>query len=787
MRFLVGGFLLVGVDAVLLPPFDDAAYEQCQATVQEISIGNKVKFEILDDDSQFGAVLSSCSSNFYDILGHKNVWYKLNGTDAVLTATTCFPETATNTAITVYQNECMTNECNYYSGSYEGCQGLCVESVTSAEKPCVANSGSMGTELSWKSEPGRTYYVQVWQYYNPFGQIEPFSAAYLPFCGGTVALQVTESATPGNLECTQAKPLTVAGNVPTINATSNTTKVTTACSDFSTQDLKATTGRWYSFVGSGAVVGTLPCGISIHIFTGTCGSLKCTEDYTEHFDYSCAEDQLSTRWMAESGVTYFVFVDGVGILDPSFVFKVQTIPGVMPAANEQCKNAKKLDLNGVPEKTTFKNAIQGKDSIDAQIPHAPTFWYTIPRSSNIVSTLICGSSSKASLLVGDCVSSNELNEFDFPGYRRINDSCELFVFANTTKSYLLRVYQLYNKADRKLNITTWQEDRSTVPRNAICQRARALTVGTPVNGSFTDASIAPTRRPIPFELHYKVQAPSSTPFFNGSVCRLSGQGDFDVVLTDTNGYKCFSPSAMQSPSGTLVTNIQANGCRTFKWNSAETSNAPLIISIQSKRLINFSILLEEETASVPTNDMSPPPYLSSPDGFTELSVGKTVKGSTRNALSDALEDMDRTFCPQTLSVNKPGVWYVIEAPNGKDLAVCLSKPLNTTATLAVFGELIDVDVVFQGCLPDVSVYNDDCAASIQWPASKGSIYTLLVQTQGSEDFELRLYSVKPNASQTCKPYSSSDYLEGQTSAAVGVDFCLVVFITTVFCFVRTVF
>ena len=204
---LLFNLLSVGSDLIAAPD-DEASYSQCPNAVNiTANLNQAVIVNITDDDSQLGAVFSSCSEDYYSIARKKNVWYTLLGTGQVLTASTCHPDTDIDAQITLYKDECITTTCaDLMWGSGPGCPGVCVAATETTTT--VSSCAHLGASISWSSEVNRTYYLQVWQQRDTLGPIVQTGHDAAEPCSGSAVLTVTESARPVNLNaCVNALPL----------------------------------------------------------------------------------------------------------------------------------------------------------------------------------------------------------------------------------------------------------------------------------------------------------------------------------------------------------------------------------------------------------------------------------------------------------------------------------------------------------------------------------------------------------------------------------------------------
>jgi hypothetical protein len=728
----------------IVPP-DAESYQQCSAaTNKTIAVSETVTFQILGDGSytntnarnpQKGPVLTCTGPNDsnYQVASYSNKWFTVNGTGNVLTASTCHNSTKIKASISIYQDKCITLKCANVYGPGGGCPGLCVGSTDKVD----CGDSTVGSKISWKSDLGRMYHVQVWLYYSP---IIYFGISSLKPCGGTVALSLSESVAPPNLDyCPAATPLLGADSPST---TANLTIILEQCSTDNSRQPGKITGRWYTVVGTGKIFKVAACEFFVDIFTGTsCGALTCMQDYTVHSSENCSQ---IIRFATAAAERYFVFISGLDTLNSDYELMVEEETKIGPAANDHCGKAEILPTDGMMRTLPLNGAVHSSvfPNVYFELIHDPSLWYSLEGTNNSITLEICGNVSMT-MFAGNCTNGMQLYTF-FPLFGPpINPiyekDCLSFRFApDRAKTYLLAIRSDPNVASTEgnVNMTAWEQNATVLPLNADCRNAFGPLA---YNGSATTGTLLDVKgtsvvgKPFAHDLFYYANSTANKAYLHGQVCRLSGSAAFDVLLYETSLDHC----EFMARDGTLVLPIDQNGCRSIFWkNQSGYYDLPLLIRVRGKEEMEFNITIKEEDASIlPVNDQKPVLYMVNV-GYT-LDIGATRQGSTAHALSDY--DFGTDFC--SVDSNKPGIWYTITG-TGQDLAVCLASAVNSTAKLAIVGELSNGDQLFTGCLPAAKYgYSNECLISVRWPTFIGDIYSLLVQTDGPEDFEVTLSNV----------------------------------------------
>lgn len=204
--------------------------------------------------------------------GSAGVYYKVLGTGADLTASTCMEVTNFATIVSVFSGNCETQEC--------------VDELT------VATCDGTRSISSWSSVEGLTYYMYI------HGATDDDS--------GRFALSVKQGGIQvANDFCSTAEEVSIGSTV-----SGSTANATVDAVDLCGTEQTAP-GVWYKFQGDGSSLTASLCGdgttfdTQIRLYRGECSSLQCVGIN----DDSCGTKSEMT-WMAEDGVQYYVLVSG---------------------------------------------------------------------------------------------------------------------------------------------------------------------------------------------------------------------------------------------------------------------------------------------------------------------------------------------------------------------------------------------------------------------------------------------------------------------------------------------
>ena len=232
-----------------------------------------------------GSTVGSYFDNTETCFGVPNaapgVWYFVNGTGTLLTASLCNDETNYETALTVFTGECIELEC--VAGNVAGARDDCGQS----------------SEISWITKFNQPYYILVhgWDTrVGDFGLVldEPEPDVTNDYCVSAFFLSPSSSVVSGS----------------TIGASQGETPI---CSGISQEG----PGVWYTVAGTGTRLVATTCNsedggdivtdfdTKISVFTGICGNLNCT---LADDNYCGLQSRLV--WLTEPGVTYYILVHG---------------------------------------------------------------------------------------------------------------------------------------------------------------------------------------------------------------------------------------------------------------------------------------------------------------------------------------------------------------------------------------------------------------------------------------------------------------------------------------------
>lgn len=295
-------------------------------TVTEItpSAGNECKEAVpisLDDPSTLGSTLqSTVDFSLGDVCGAPldtpGVWYTIEGTGKGLEISTCKSNNF-NTAISVFEGSCESLEC-----------------VTGTQAKDAACDNS-GVTAAFQSKSATTYYIFV-HGTESLSSMGDFELTYKEF-------DVLET----NEFCPQARSITADGSRiqgSTEDATHATIQETSCGVEISNP------GLWYNFKGNGQPFTISACNedadefdVSISIFTGSCGNLKCIAG-TTFFQNVCST--LETRRQLQSSTSgnnvrlmtvnledYYIFVHGQnGVGDFDLFVRDENLSGFGTAA-----------------------------------------------------------------------------------------------------------------------------------------------------------------------------------------------------------------------------------------------------------------------------------------------------------------------------------------------------------------------------------------------------------------------------------------------------------------------
>jgi hypothetical protein len=186
-----------------------------------------------------------------------------------------------------------------------------------------------------------------------------FTAAWVAEVGMEYVIQVTGvEVTSGfdldlvnNEECENAfGPITPEVNtiVPgtTLNGVSTPPDILVGCG---TASISTAPSVWYAVIGNGKAITASTCGLAsgfdtqIFVFVGSCSDLQCLDGN----DDFCGK-QSTVAWSSESGVIYFVLVQGAGSASGDFLLQLST-EGDAVVSGDVCGTALSLEIGDTRE------------------------------------------------------------------------------------------------------------------------------------------------------------------------------------------------------------------------------------------------------------------------------------------------------------------------------------------------------------------------------------------------------------------------------------------------------
>ncbi len=202
-------------------------------------------------------------------VGAPGVWYVLQGTDAMVTATTC-PNNTYDTKLNVYVGNCGTITCVAGNDDIAG--------------------GVLCSSVSFAAPNGQTFYILVQGYNGAVGSFD------LAITCEPLNEDVCEGALP--ISCGETVQGTTTGANEDL-APECGTSISSA-------------GVWYTFTGSGAQVTLTTCpdntyDTKLNVYSGTCTALECVAG---NDDIAGGVYCSSVTFLSTVGTTYHVLVQG---------------------------------------------------------------------------------------------------------------------------------------------------------------------------------------------------------------------------------------------------------------------------------------------------------------------------------------------------------------------------------------------------------------------------------------------------------------------------------------------
>ncbi len=235
---------------------------------------NDPAFPATTTDGRLHDVPACGKSGFHTAPG---MWFSVNGTGNMLSATTCGANSDLDSHITIFRN---------------GCNALQCLGSTGQDLPCGASGA-----VSWFSESDVEYTIYV-----------SGRGARV----GDFALKVADSSMEAGGVC-QSPVALGSGTITVSGTTVDAPQVSTACGN-----VTSTRGVWYELEGSGNTIILSTCDPNttfdarISIFTGECDSLTC-EAFTTSSCRDLTEEPFQFNTVA--GVKYSLLVHGTSQTD----------------------------------------------------------------------------------------------------------------------------------------------------------------------------------------------------------------------------------------------------------------------------------------------------------------------------------------------------------------------------------------------------------------------------------------------------------------------------------------
>jgi hypothetical protein len=296
----------------------------------------------------------SCSSSITETPG---VWYSITGTGGSLLASTCNPQTAFDTQVSIFTGSCPDNL-------------VCV----------VSDDNSCGTQSSaaWATDLNTNYYILVHggrvssvgdfvltvESYDPMRKNDFCSRSTFIEANGTVSIGSTVQATFDNIGPCQSVANTGAG-------------------------------VWYETVGTGRRLTASLCHnqttfkTAITVLAGNCTSAICVAANDESVINGCSE----VTWLSTLDETYKILVHGYEEQEGDFGLSV--VEEKVSVANDFCVDATRVSLSPNVLTGTTKNSTD--DEVTTCMDVVQTgygVWYTVVGSGDRIIASTCTKTSQ---------------------------------------------------------------------------------------------------------------------------------------------------------------------------------------------------------------------------------------------------------------------------------------------------------------------------------------------------------------------------------------------------------
>lgn len=470
------------------------------------------------------------------------VWYTVLGTGDVMRANTCDSITNFDTFISVYSGDCRSLEC-----------------VATDDDGC----GSVSSLITWVSEPTVTYYIHV-QGYNAqikddFGlTLSSFQPATNDRCDGAIAMSVGRTLN-GSMEF--------------------------ATGDNESHDCffeYKQPSLWYYIDGTGTALKVSTCSPNstftggIQVFKGTvCSNLVCGDvpyGYGFTMDNECAYPAVSTQFLAEKGVRYYILLIASDVTSGANATFELSATEFEVVANDVCETASPItDFSGVPVAGSTNKALVDQSSCEDS-SFSPGVWYRITGTGRPLVASTCSSilnfDSQLNVFSGGC---EALECIAFSGgYGACDQSFfgDARVVFNTVEGveYYILVTGSFQSAigDFELTIAEAQS-----PSNDLCSDAIELKPETGgIIGSISDAT---SFWGLNFSCAYNVDTP--VVWYS-----LMGTGDVYAISTCSTTLNFNSGLSVSTGSCGSQECIAFRAYSNFSCSDTSHSAAPVIIS-----------------------------------------------------------------------------------------------------------------------------------------------------------------------------------------------------------------
>ena len=122
---------------------------------------------------------------------YKSEYIRVRGTGGVLQVSTCNEGSSVDSRVSIYSKCLDSDSCinAKYSGDPNGYDYVCQQSCVATSETSCGGGGGGGSEVSWSTEKGKWYFIQVWQNRRSWGPHHQRYYTPVP-CPGTVVVTV---------------------------------------------------------------------------------------------------------------------------------------------------------------------------------------------------------------------------------------------------------------------------------------------------------------------------------------------------------------------------------------------------------------------------------------------------------------------------------------------------------------------------------------------------------------------------------------------------------------------